>query len=66
MKPFTRIASVIFGIVAIVHLMRAIFTWSVVLGNEKDVMFFVVPHWISIPAFLLAGFLSVMLWREGK
>ena len=66
MKPFTRIASAIFGFVAIAHLMRLLFNWSVVFGNEMKVTYFVIPHWVSILAFFLASLFSFMLWREAK
>jgi protein-S-isoprenylcysteine O-methyltransferase Ste14 len=59
-RPFTRIAAVIFGIGALVHLLRLIFHFSVNIGR------FQVPLWASVIGLLVAGLLAVMLWREAS
>jgi len=60
MKPFTTIAVVVFGVVAIVHLLRLFTGWEVVVVG------FVVPVWWSAIGLVIAGALSIMVWREAK
>lgn len=57
-NPFTRIASVIFGVLAMVHLLRVVFGVSVIIGG------FALPLWVSILGFLIPCGFSIMLWRE--
>jgi hypothetical protein len=59
-KPFTRIAAVVFAIVAVAHLLRLIFQFPLVIGG------FLVPLWINVIALIIAGLLAVMLWRESQ
>ena len=58
MKPFTRIASVIFGIIALLHLLRVIYCVGIVIGS------FQLPLWLSAGGFFVTAILSVGLWRE--
>ncbi len=51
-KIFLKVASVIFGIVAIVHLLRVASSWSLVIEN------FAVPMWVSYLAVILIGYMS--------
>ncbi len=60
MKPFTRIASFIFGIIALLHLLRLIFSIEVVVGC------FQFPLWISIGGLIVTTILSVGLWKEAN
>jgi hypothetical protein len=60
MKPFTTLAAVFLALVALVHLYR------LVRGLEVVVQGHVLPQWISIVALVVAGGLSIMLWRESK
>jgi hypothetical protein len=60
MKPFTKIAAVIFFIIAIVHILRLMFHWEVTVNGLT------VPQWVSIPGFLIPAILSVTLWHEVK
>lgn len=60
MKPFTSIAIVIFAIVSILHLVRYIIGWEVVINSV------VIPMWLSLAGFVIAAGLAVMLWREMK
>ena len=59
-KPFTRIAVVVFSLVALMHLLRLVFHWQVIVNNM------IVPQWVSVPGFLIAGALAFMLMREAK
>ncbi len=60
MKPFTAIASVLFAIIALVHLLRFIQAWPVSING------ILVPVWASAITFVLSLALSIMLWRERK
>lgn len=58
MKTFTTIAVVVFTLVAIVHLLRLVFGWEVVVTG------YVVPVWWSAIGLVVAGGLALMVWRE--
>ena len=60
MKPFTKIAVIVFSLVSLMHLIRLFF------GSEVTVNGGVVPMWLSVLGFLVAGGLAVMLWREAR
>ena len=52
MKPFTTIAIAVFTLVAIVHLLRLVFGWEVVVTG------YVVPVWWSALGLIVAGGLA--------
>lgn len=58
MRPVPAIAAGVFGVVAIVHLLRLYFGWEV---RVADIF---IPHWVSILGTLVAGGLAALLWRE--
>ena len=60
MKPFTGTASVIFGIIALLHLLRLMFGISIVIGDLKF------PFWMSIPGLVVTTTLCIGLWKEAK
>ncbi|MEP6632659.1 MAG: hypothetical protein ABJA62_00460 [Luteimonas sp.] len=60
MKPFTSIATAFLAIVAILQLARVLLGWTVVVND------YVVPDWASIAAFVIAGMLATMLYREHR
>jgi hypothetical protein len=60
MKPFTKLAVVIFALIALVHLYRLIRPFEVVVKGM------VVPQWISLAGLIVAGGLALMLWREAR
>jgi len=60
MKIFTKLGALAFAVVAVAHLVRFIRNWHVIVGP------FTIPRWISICGFVVAGLLSVMLWRESR
>jgi hypothetical protein len=60
MKPFTTLAILVFGLIALIHLYRLIKPFPVVVGGMA------VPQWISVVGLLLAGVLALMLWRESR
>ena len=60
MKPFTKIASVVFAVVALLHLARVIFNNQLLLDGVE------IPMWVSIVGFIVPAFLCIGLWRESK
>jgi len=60
MKPFTVIAIVIFALGAVMHLVRYFMGWEIFVNSVS------IPMWLSLPAFVIAGGLAIMLWREMK
>lgn len=59
MKPFTKIASILFGLIAAAHLARVIFGWEVTVNGNA------IPMSASIVAVVITGLMSGMLCREG-
>lgn len=55
-----KLASVIFGIVALLHLIRAVFSLPAAIGN------FNVPVYFSYIAFVVAAFLSWWMFKISK
>ena len=51
-KTFATIAAVIFALVALLHLLRLVMGWSVVIDS------WTVPMWVSWVALVVAGGLS--------
>lgn len=60
MKPFTVIAIVVLSLNAILQLTRFILGWEVLVNGVT------IPVWVSGIAFVIAGGLAVMLWRESR
>jgi hypothetical protein len=60
MKPFTKIASVFFGIAGLIHLYRIVFPFRIMIGNYE------VPNFASLVFLILAIILCVVLWKESK
>ncbi|PIV40355.1 MAG: hypothetical protein COS28_09405, partial [Nitrospirae bacterium CG02_land_8_20_14_3_00_44_33] len=57
---FTKIAIAVFSLVAVLHLLRVIFGWEVIVSG------IIIPLWISVVGFIIAAGLAVLLWREMK
>ncbi len=60
MKPFATIAIFIFSIVAILHLLRLLLGWKIVIEGAE------ISMWASVVGCVVAGGLALMLWRESK
>jgi len=60
MKPFTTIASIFLGLVALLQLLRVLLAWPVTVNGMA------IPPSASVVAFFVAGILSMMLWREAR
>ena len=59
-KPFTWIVAALFALGAIVHIIRLIKPFQIVIGSHS------VPMWASYIAIVVAAFLSWMLCREAR
>ena len=60
MKPFTAIAIFIFGLIALLHILRLLYGWEVTING------IVIPMWASVLGFIIAGGLLIMLWHESR
>ena len=58
MKPFTNVSVVVLAFIAMMQLLRFIMGWEISVNGVH------VPVWVSGVAFLIAGGLAVMVWRE--
>ena len=58
MKPFTTIAVAVFTLMAVIHVIRLIVGWEVIVAG------FVVPVWWSALGMVVAAGLALMVWRE--
>ena len=59
-KTFTIVASVIFFLVAVVHVLRLVFKWEVILAGWH------LPLWISVVALIIAASLAYEGFRLSK
>ena len=59
-KPFTTMASVLFALMALMHLLRLLLGWEVTVNGT------VVPEWASGLGLVITAWLALMLWREGR
>ena len=60
MKPFTTVAVILFSLIALVQLLRFVLGWEVTVNGVM------IPVWASGIAFVIAGALAAMLWRESN
>ena len=60
MNPFTKLTSAVFAVIALAHLYRIVRPFEVVVAGS------VIPQWVSIVGLIIAGILSLMLWRESR
>lgn len=60
MKAFTKLAALLLAIVAILHLLRVVFSIEMTINNIA------IPMWISIAGFIIPAILSVGLLKESK
>jgi hypothetical protein len=60
MKPFTYVASLIFGLVAVVQLARVALGWPVLINGIS------IPLWASAVLAVIAGGMALMVYRENR
>jgi hypothetical protein len=58
MKPFTTIAVAFLTLIAIIHLLRLVAGWEVIVAG------FVIPVWWSAFGLVIPGGMALMVWRE--
>lgn len=59
-KPFTRIAAIIFAIIALAHLYRLFTHFQLIVGSHT------LPMWVSYAGVVVGVVLAWGLWRESK
>ena len=59
-KPFTLIAAAIFALMALVHVVRIVTHFQIILGNHS------MPMSVSYFAIVATAVLAVMLYRESQ
>lgn len=59
-RPFTMLAAVIFLLMALVHALRLVTDFQVIVGSHA------LPQWASIVGIAVTGLLSLMLFRESR
>jgi len=52
-----RISGTIFGLISLLHLLRILFGVGLIIGD------YMVPIWLSVPAFFLLAWLSLWMWK---
>jgi hypothetical protein len=60
MKPAMTIAIAIFTVVAVLHILRMLYGWEVVINGMS------VPMWVSVLGAIIASGLAIALWRESR
>lgn len=60
MKPFASAAVVVLGIVALAHLYRLAQPFEIIVAGSE------IPQWVSAAGLIVAGGISIMLWRESR
>lgn len=60
MKIFTKIAAVLFAVMALLHAARLLFGWQVIFAGIN------VPLWVNAIGVVLASVIAIGLWREAK
>ena len=59
-KTLTSVAGMVFSIVAVLHLLRLLLHWEVVIGG------WTVPLWVSWMALALSGYLAYSAFTVSK
>jgi hypothetical protein len=60
MKPFTTLAALLFGLIALAHLYRLVKGFEVVVSGT------VIPQWLSAVGLVIGAGMALMLWREAR
>ena len=60
MKPFTMLAVALLSLIAAIQLLRFVLGWEVTVNGLA------IPIWLSAIAFLVAGGIAGMVWRESR
>ncbi len=60
MKPATLLASIVFSVFALLHLLRLLLHVEVIVNGAR------VPMWVSPLALLFFAGMAVIMWRESR
>jgi hypothetical protein len=60
MKPATTLATILFAVVSLAHVVRLALKTEVTVGGTP------IPMWVSVIGFLVAGGVALALWRENR
>jgi hypothetical protein len=60
MKPFTKTAAIVFGIGALLHLIRLFYPFRIMVGRN------IIPYYASFGVIVIALVLCVGLWKESN
>lgn len=56
-RTYNQISGILFGLIAVLHLVRLIQGWPAVIGA------WTMPLWLSAIAVIIAGFLAWSAWK---
>jgi len=59
-STYTTVSGAIFGLIAVLHLLRLIQGWEARIGNYD------LPLWLSVVGLLVAGYLAWTAWKLSK
>ena len=59
-RGFNKLTGVIFAVIAVLHLLRVIYSWDAQIGT------FAIPIWLSWIALVVSGFLSYTAFNLSK
>ncbi len=57
-KPFTTVAVVLFALMALVHVLRLMFSWEITVDGMT------IPMWASAVGAIVAAMLAILVQRE--
>ena len=60
MKTGTKLAILLFSLVAVAHFLRVVFGMSITVDS------WVVPQWVSLFGILIPGLIAGLLWKENN
>jgi hypothetical protein len=60
MKPFTTLTCLLLALIAVLQLTRLLLGWEITING------YALPLWPSGVAALIAGGLSLLVWRESR
>ena len=59
-KTFSTVVGVIFAVIAVLHLLRAVLGWQAVIGS------FTIPMWLSWVAVVVSAFLAYSAFKLAR
>ena len=59
-RPFTALGTLVFAVVALLHLLRLFTHYQVILGTHT------IPMWVSWLGMIIPGVLAVGMWNESR